>query len=29
MKITRKEISDTAVKLFLDKGYNNVTIQDI
>lgn len=29
MKITREEISDTAVKLFLDKGYNNVTIQDI
>ena len=27
--ITREEISDTAVKLFLDKGYNNVTIQDI
>ena len=29
MKITREEISQTAVQLFLDKGYNNVTIQDI
>ena len=29
MKITKKEISQTAVQLFLDKGYNNVTIQDI
>ena len=29
MKITKEEISQTAVQLFLDKGYNNVTIQDI
>ena len=25
MKITKEEISQTAVQLFLDKGYNNVT----
>ena len=27
MKITKEEISQTAVQLFLDKGYNNVTNQ--
>lgn len=29
MKITKEKISQTAVQLFLDKGYTNVTIQDI
>lgn len=29
MKITAEEIKQKAIALFLDKGYNNVTIQDI
>ena len=29
MKITKEKISQTAVQLFLDKDYTNVTIQDI
>lgn len=29
MKITAEEIKQKAITLFLDKGYNNVTIQDI
>jgi AcrR family transcriptional regulator len=29
MKITVEEIKHTAIALFLEKGYNNVTIQDI
>ena len=29
MKIKAEEIKQKAIALFLDKGYNNVTIQDI
>lgn len=29
MKITKKEISEAAIQMFLEKGYSNVTIQNI